>query len=274
MVNLIFLDLDGTLIGASGAVRPAVWEATDRLVALGCTLCVCTGRPDGGVARAVVERLGPDQGPHIFQGGALIRQASGEILQAMALPLHGVRSMVAHARAQGLTLELYTEGEIFVDRHTDNALRHTALLGLPPQTVTDLEALAQDATILKTQWIVSHPQAQLLLSQEVPGCFQAVGLSDGMPDVTFISVTSALVNKGQAVRAVMKARGVSASACAAVGDTMGDVPMLEAVEYPFVMANSQNELFLKYPAVLPSVEADGIGALVDRLEALNRNQGG
>lgn len=58
-----FLDLDGTLVGHTGEVAPEVWSALDKARDSGLVLSVCTGRPSGGIASVIAQRIGP-QGPH------------------------------------------------------------------------------------------------------------------------------------------------------------------------------------------------------------------
>jgi predicted HAD superfamily phosphohydrolase YqeG len=44
MIRAIFLDLDGTLVGASNTVSPRVRNAVTAARELGCEVILCTGR--------------------------------------------------------------------------------------------------------------------------------------------------------------------------------------------------------------------------------------
>ena len=53
MIQLVFTDVDGTLVGSSGTVLPAIWTAAERVRAAGIRMAVCSGRPAFGDAREV-----------------------------------------------------------------------------------------------------------------------------------------------------------------------------------------------------------------------------
>ena len=101
MIPLVLLDLDGTVVGSSGQVLACVWEAADKLNRAGVRLAVCTGRPRGGVAKKIAERLGPNS-PHIFQNGAMTAYADGDVVELHALKEASTRALIAHARAHSL----------------------------------------------------------------------------------------------------------------------------------------------------------------------------
>ncbi len=264
-LDLLLLDLDGTLIGHTGEVRASLWPVLETLRARVPTLSVCTGRPPGGRASAIARRLGDTQTPHIFLGGALTCTMDGETIAAHEVPQDAVMAMIDHARQHDLTLEVYTPDGIFVDASTDFATRHADALGVSPQREVDLRALAATDPVLKTQWIVPHAHAKPLMEDPPTGCFAAVGLSDVMPDVTFITITRADIDKGRAATDLITQLGVSPDRVGAIGDSSGDLPMLEVVGHPFVMANAHDSLRQRFPT-LPHVDKDGVRALLDWLD--------
>lgn len=259
---VIFLDLDGTLIGPPGDVHPEVWPALDAARDRGTALCVCTGRPSGGLASRIARRLGPTL-PHIFHGGAVILDGDGGVSRAETLPVVAVRAMVERSRREGLTLELYTPDAIWVDAVTAVHARHLRLLDVEGR-VGDLLTLAERGHIVKAQWIVYDADLAEDLADNVdPTCFAARGDSQAMSRARFVTITRAGIDKGDAVRHVARTLGADPAACAAVGDSTGDVPMLEAVGLPFVTADAPTRLRERFP-VIPSVREHGI------LEVLGR----
>ena len=74
MLDLVFIDVDGTLVGSSREVTPAVWAAVDRARAHGLRLALCSGRPAFGATREFARRIAPD-GWHIYQNGASVVSA-------------------------------------------------------------------------------------------------------------------------------------------------------------------------------------------------------
>ncbi len=260
MINAraIFLDLDGTLIGASGDISVPLLRTLESIQ--DPHLCVCTGRPSGGIASRIAASIGPHT-LHAFHGGACVQDAAGEVLLAETMPAQEVAGLIAQARATGHTLELYTPHEILVDRHTPLSLAHARALGVDSREVDLLDSVDLGA-VIKAQWIVDDDALVPTLCDALPDAlFAAPATSDAVPGVHFITITRAGVDKGSAVSFIAQNLGVPLAACAGVGDTAGDLPMLEVVGQPFVMAPAPDFMRARFP-VLPSVEDDGVLTLL------------
>lgn len=262
-IALAFLDIDGTLVGQSGHPDPCLWPALDAMKAAGVRPLVCTGRPYGGVAAQIAHRLDP-VGPHIFHGGALVR-ADDEIFHAHALPTEQVLAMIAFARANNLTLELYSPDTIFVDTPTSLATRHADLLEMTSETA-NLTRVASSHQIIKTQWILTDEDKALALNRPHPGCHLARATSDVMPGVTFVTVTAHGVDKGSAARSAAALLGVDMAHTAGVGDSSGDIPLFDVVDLPLLMSNADPSLHPLY-TLIPGVEEHGVRDLALKLIA-------
>jgi hypothetical protein len=261
MTTIAFLDIDGTLIGSSGGVSEPVWRAAEQVRRAGGRLAICTGRPFGGVAGAIAERLDPDA-PHIVMNGALVRTTT-EILFTRGLDAATIAPMIEASRRWGATLELYTPERHYVDEITPECARHAEILEIEP-TAEDLEAVAEREEIMKTHWIIPHAMVDRALGLDLPACEAEVANSPTMPDVSFISVTRRGVDKGMAARQAVRRLDTSLQQAWGVGDSESDRPMLEAVGHPFVMANGIEQLRGTYPTV-GEVDADGVLEVFERM---------
>src|SRR6476619_6476559 len=104
MIRLICIDVDGTLVGRSGEVSPAVWAAAETVRAAGIRIAICSGRPSFGRTRAFADRLDHD-GWHIFQNGAsVVHFPSGET-RSHPFTAAAVAGLVARSRETGRILE-------------------------------------------------------------------------------------------------------------------------------------------------------------------------
>lgn len=265
MNPLVVLDLDGTLIGASGKVEPCIHDAVDRVLNAGIRLALCTGRPGFGVALRVAERIGPSN-PHIFQNGAQIAYPDGEILQVSALREADTRALIDLARDIGYVLELYTPTALYVERSTDISEKHARMLGATA-LVRDLREVAETEPVVRAQWVVSDEQLPALQRTELPGTEQSRATSPALPGAHFVSVTRSGISKGSAVRELAGAMRVPLERIMAVGDSVGDLPMLDIVGRPVAMANAEPQLLERFETV-PSVEqCGGAEALLRALES-------
>src|SRR5262245_18395605 len=103
-IALIGIDVDGTLVRASGQVAPEVWAAADRTRRAGIRLTLCSGRPAFGVALDYARHL-HDGGWHVLLNGAsVVNLATGESRSAQ-LPAACVTDLIGEARRQNEILE-------------------------------------------------------------------------------------------------------------------------------------------------------------------------
>ncbi|MHB1223391.1 MAG: Cof-type HAD-IIB family hydrolase [Gemmatimonadaceae bacterium] len=257
-VRLVCIDVDGTMVGSSGAVVPSVWDAAERARAAGIRLAICSGRPGFGLSRLYAERLDPD-GWHIFQNGAsIVRIASGRSLSArLAAPT--VAMLVERARHTGRLLELYGDDDYAFEIDSDRARGHAALLGVPyrPRPFDSLPG-----PIVRAQWVVSDAEAAIAVAESHPGLELYPSTSPVMPGTQFLNLTPEGVDKGTAVRALAAEYGLTLGELMYVGDGLNDVPAMRLVGHPVAMANAEPEVRAVAASVVGHVDG---GGLVDAL---------
>ena len=255
MIALIFLDLDGTIIGADGTTADCVWEAAGRAREAGIRLSACTGRPGLGVAQRISKRLSPTT-PHIFQNGAVIAYPDGELLQVTGLKETATRALIERARDLGLVLELYTPTSLYVERKTDISEAHSKLIGITA-LVSDLNDIAASEPVIRAQWVIECKHLGEVRNVDVEETQTGVATSPAMADTYFVSVTKAGVSKGSAVQQLTRILKVDPEQAMAIGDSIGDLSMLEAVGFPVVMGGAPEELKERFPTIVPDVENCG-----------------
>lgn len=104
-IRLIGVDVDGTLVGASGEVKPIVWDAAKRVRAAGIHVALCSGRAAFGVALDYARRLDPS-GWHVFQNGASIVHLATERSLSVTIPSAIIGTLIADARRKDRILEV------------------------------------------------------------------------------------------------------------------------------------------------------------------------
>lgn len=261
MIPLVILDLDGTVIGSSGQVLPCVWEAVERVRAAGVRLAVCTGRPGLGIAQKVAARLGPNN-PHIFQSGAHLAYADGETLQVSALKEHATRTLIDHARDLNAVLELYTPSNLFVERKTPLSEAHAKMIGVSA-IVRDLTDVVDNEPVVRAQWVITDELLDAALALDLDGVELSAATSPALKDAHFVSVTRAGVSKGAALRELAGTMKLKLHNVMAVGDSTGDLPMLDIVGHPVVMANADPELLERFATRVGEVDKCGVVAALD-----------
>jgi len=262
----VFLDLDGTLVGTSGDVLDSVWRAVEALEGW-VGLSVCTGRPRAGVAQRIAARLDPD-GLHIFENGGLVGPAHGEPVRVSELPVRDCDAMIEAASRIDAVLELYTPSGVFVSRFDDDCRAHALALDIDVAQA-NLAQVRRSHRVVRAHWIMREPALAAVLAIELHDSAIGVASSPVMPGLIFGSVTRRDTSKGTAAALVAELMGFELADAAAVGDAVGDLPLLKAVGHPFVVANAPAELRERYE-VLGDVDGDGVlellGAIGPALE--------
>lgn len=259
MIRLLFTDVDGTLIGSSGGVHPAVWESARRAHDAGITLAVCSGRPAFGISRDLAARLSPE-GWHIFQNGAsVVHLADNQSLSAR-VPDDVVAMLVRRARASGRVLELYTDNELAVEVDSPRTRAHAELLGIPFRT-RPFESL--EGAIVRAQWLAALEDEGAIVAEPHPGLEVAPSTSPVMPDALFVNMTPAGVDKGTAVRRVALALGIALSDVMFVGDGWNDVAAMRLVGHPVAMSNAEARAKEVATRVVGDVDAGGLAEAIE-----------
>lgn len=259
MIGLICIDVDGTLIGSSGSVLPAVWDTAARARSMGVRLAICSGRPAFGRAWSYAEQLDPT-GWHIFQNGAsVVRLPDGET-RSRGLSPAAVDTLVRRSRVTGHVLELYTDTEYAVESDDPLAREHARLLGVP---WAPRELMSIPGTIVRAQWVIPHAEVDDVLSLPVEDVSIATSLSPLMPHTSFINMTPAGVDKGDALRRVAAAYDVPLEQCMMIGDSENDLPAMRTAGTAIAMGNAEPDVRAAAKYIVSHVDEAG---LVEALE--------
>ena len=259
MIELIGIDVDGTLVGSSGQVSPQVWAAAERARATGIHLVLCSGRPAFGVALDYARRL-DSQGWHIFQNGASVVNLSSGESRSAPLPADCVKELIAESRQNGNILELYSDSSYVTESTTAWAKDHARLLGVP-FSAQPLESLTKP--IVRAQWVLSAEQAQLALATRRPGLEIAQSTSPLMPDARFVGLTRAGVSKGSAIKTIAAAYRIDLREVMYVGDAGNDLSALRVVGCPVAMGNADPAVIAVARHTVGHVNAGGLAQAFD-----------
>ncbi len=114
-IRAVFIDIDGTLVGANETVSPGNRQAIDKARAKGVEVILCTGRTRH-TAQPVAEQLGPPLGYVVTSnGGVAMRLDTNEVLHkhllSIPVALQIIKAIIA-VGAEPYVYEDATSGEL------------------------------------------------------------------------------------------------------------------------------------------------------------------
>ena len=269
--RLFVLDVDGTLIGESGEMKPRVKDAVRSIQVAGAAVAICTGRPLAS-CRPFIEELGL-LGPQIVVSGALVRDvAAGRTVFQRPLTVEQVTRLVEFGRARELCLELYTDKSHVVERDWVESRRHAISVRVDYQ-FGDFDAMIGHVEIVKGQIIVAAERTPWLVGELRANLGDTIAFSIATPmapceGLKCINLVDARVSKGEAVRQVTDYYRLRQADVVGVGDAPNDLDMFAAVGWRVAMGNSDPAILAVADEVCPDVESEGLAIAIPSL--LNR----
>jgi len=265
-IQLLVLDIDGTIAGRSNDLRQPVLQAIQSAQAKGIKVAIATGRMYRSAVRfhqAVGSQL-----PLMAYQGALIRDpATNQTYRHWTLPQQMALRLLEYFEQVEFRLELsvhlYINDQLYVRALTPETKIYAERSGIEAIPVGDLrQVLAEEPTKLlalsdNNQLInrllgnlrKRYTPAELYLTQSV---------------ATFFEATNPLVNKGTAVQYLAeKLLGLQAANVMTVGDNLNDIEMLQYAGVGVAMGNAPEAVKAVANWVAPEVEQDGAAAAIE-----------
>ncbi len=246
-------------------ITPGVRRAIARTREAGVSVALCTGRPAFG-SRHFLTDLNLT-GFHIFDAGATISDPlAGITLQRQGLERQLALDILDYARKTNVFMEVYGDTGYFIERSTPASRIHADLQRTTP-TEGDLAAVIDRIPITKMESIAQDNdeagRTQTLLDHFSDRIDYGWAIVPGM-SIRFVNLLAKGISKGDAVARLMAHLGVSAEQTVGVGDGPNDEPLLRTVGIGVAMANGIDSLKHMATWVAPSVDEDGLVAVIER----------
>jgi Cof subfamily protein (haloacid dehalogenase superfamily) len=261
-IQLIALDLDGTLLNSALKLSDRNGEVVTRALGKGVKIVLATSRWFG-LAKRTAERLGTDA-PLVCSNGALVRRpADGSEILHLRLDQEVAREVTAlgdergwemfttiedatYMRARpGVVPELLPGGLRISDRQADEVAR-----GGQPTAVL---VFGNDA--------VDEISRRILPAHDGRAAF-SVNRPINLPP--YVVLTHPDADKASALEIVCRQMDAPLSEVMAMGDSESDLSMLRAAGMGIAMDNSPDEVKRAALHVAPSNDEDGVAWAIER----------
>ena len=256
-IQLIALDLDGTLLDSSERITRASRAAIKRAQALDAHIVLITGR--GADAPLSFGRDLGLRDPIICAHGALTKECpSGRELRHIAIPREHATALIEFANENRLDTAVYTNERFHrlagAPRHMDD-MRGPLWVEVPNLA----ELAAGDSTFIrffgrKTVDAITTRFAGLPVHFK----FETWG------EFEELAITSEAATKEVALAELCRDLRIDPDDVLAIGDSRNDVPMLRWAGVGVAMGNALPEVIEAAPFVTASNDEDGVARAIER----------
>ncbi|MCB9421861.1 MAG: HAD family phosphatase [Ardenticatenaceae bacterium] len=259
-IELIALDLDGTLLMENGRIHPDNIPPIREAVARGIPVVLATGKTPWS-AQELIETLGLVS-PGVFSQGMVITDVGGTVKRLVTLDKGVTTAVLDFTAARNLPVNVYAADGLYatMDDHYRHVL-HTKYREPLPVLSPDLRHQLDTLQITK-----------LLVSDEVNNDVTRADLERHLGDRAvvvqavpeYIEILPLNVTKWTGLRWLLNEMGIDPAAVMAVGDGENDLDMLRSVGLGVAMGNASQAIKAAADVVVGSNEAAGVAEAIER----------
>jgi len=272
-VQLLALDIDGTLLNPQFQISEDDITAIRRAREMGVEIVVATGRRHQ-FALPVARKLGVDL-CLISSNGAVTRSLTGERFHRDLLPVEVCRQLCTDMdEFRGhlvVTFDKETKGALVLERLDDLGPSIRRWLETNLQFIDFVvpveHALLEDPVQAMYCGTISRmEQAQRTLeASAVRGRITVLKTEYPERDLCMVDVLNQGCSKGHALERWANHRGIAREQVMAIGDNYNDIEMLEYAGVPVIMGNASEPLRARnWKITLPN-SASGVAAAIDEI---------
>lgn len=260
MIELLALDLDGTIVGDDGIISPRTRQALAAAQARGVEVTLATGRMfQAALPFARELSIGA---PLICYQGSMVRSPSGDPpVVHRTVPLNLAHRVVEWARERDLSVSAYLDDRLYTDRVTPDTLFDAQLSQVELHRVDDLLALlTAEPTKLA---IVTDGRGTGRIARDLAGA-----MGDRLRVVKthprFVEATHPRVSKGWALAQLARLLDVPRESVMAAGDNDNDAEMIAWAGLGVAVGNASPRAREAADHLAPPLEQDGLARAVER----------
>ena len=265
-IQLLVLDIDGTIAGKSNSISTRVKKAITAAQAKGIEVAVATGRMYRSALRfhqEINSKL-----PLISYQGAWIQDpATQQLHQHLSIPKNISEQLLDYfeqpSLRQLLSVHFYIGDRLYVRELTPETQGYAQRSNIDAIAVGDLrQTLNNEPTKILALCDDTHVINQLLTSLRLKYTPAELYLTTSV--ATFFEATHPLVNKGAAVSYLAeKLLGLKSNNVMTIGDNFNDLEMLEYAGIGVAMGNAPPQVKARAQWIAPSIDEDGAAVAIE-----------
>jgi Cof subfamily protein (haloacid dehalogenase superfamily) len=252
--KVVALDLDGTILPPGLELTELTIHTLEAARRAGVRILIATGRMHCS-ALPYARRLGLSEALVSYQGALIKHITTGETLYHRPIPLDLALEVLGPLEAEGHSLNVYVDDELYVRDWTDDVRRYQRISRVPVHAVG---TLSRYLTVPTTKIVVTGDP--LMLDELVERLQEAFGdrlyVAKSLP--FFLEIASPEVSKSSALALLGRRYGFAPADVVAFGDSFNDTDMLRWAGLGVAMGNAPEPVRAAADAVCAAVDEDGV----------------
>ena len=263
-MSLVASDLDGTLLTPETKVSERTIEALRAVHARGIEVVAVTGRSHWSAVE-ILRPVGCIRWIICSNGATVYDYEAEAVVHDRPLSETQVNEVVDRMVEAFPTVGFAWEsrnGIFHSDQWVQNREANETSYGIKKaRPTTDLAG--EESAVLKL--MAAHDELTTYEWLDAVQQHLPAGVSASTSGATFVEVTQADANKGEALRSLCRQLGVARGETMAFGDHANDLPMLDWVGVSYAMANAAPRVMEVADHVAPHHRDDGVAQVLEQL---------
>lgn len=263
-IDLIAVDLDGTLLNSKHRLSEENEQAIKRALARGVKVVVVTGKTYHS-AKYLIEKLGLTT-PGIYNQGLITALPDGTVTHQALLDATVAHDVITYAESHGFDVAMYSGNDIYVRVITDwfadlNRKFHEPM----PQAVGSLQDKLATTRINKLLLLKEkHDDAVIAMRKdlEVKLAGKARVLQPIFGDM--MEILPPNTGKGTALKELLADLGVAPERALAIGDGENDIDMFQLVGLGIAMGNAWDIVKQSAKVVVGTNDEHGVAQAIEQ----------
>ncbi|MER3433847.1 MAG: Cof-type HAD-IIB family hydrolase [Leptolyngbya sp. ERB_1_1] len=266
-IQLLVLDIDGTIAGKSNHIREPVLAAIAQAQKRGVQIAIATGRMYRSALR-FYQTVGSTLPLIAYQGAWIQDPITQQVLRRWSVPKAQVLELLDYFEQpklrEFLSIHFYINDDLYIRKMTPETAAYVQRSGIVPIEVGDLRstidmeptkvlALSDDIELIDSllgSLQKQYTPAELYLTKSV---------------ATFFEATNPAANKGAAVKYLAEVLlNLKPENVMTIGDNFNDLEMIQYAGIGVAMGNAPEGVQQVAQWVAPTVEADGAAIAIKK----------
>ncbi|WP_373470716.1 sugar-phosphatase [Carnobacterium alterfunditum] len=265
-IELIAIDLDGTLLTPERKISAKVKETIEMAKTKGIKIVLCTGRPLPGVF-PILEALNlEEEGDYVITyNGALVQQShNGKAIAHHTLSYDNFLEIEAMSRQVGSHCHTIDETHIYTANKdiSPYSVRESSLVNMPIRyrTVEEMDPTLEISKMM----MIDEPDILDAAIAKLPKSFYAE-YTILKSEPFYLEVLNKSASKGQALKDLARILDIPKENIMAIGDNENDIDMIQYAGMGVAMGNAVASVKEVSDYITDTNEYDGVATAIEAI---------